>query len=377
MILDNSHLLNSLDWRSSLLDWYDTNKRAFPWRDYVTPYRTWICEVMSQQTTLAVVVPRFTEFIKKLPDVEALASASDEVLRSLWAGLGYYARARNLRSGAQYILSQLQGRFPQSYEEWLNVPGVGPYTASVIVSICFNLPKACVDGNVIRVISRLTATSALDVWTEGGKDQIQSFVDQVIDERRPGDFNQAMMELGATLCSKQSPDCHCCPVRKFCHAFAQQRVEHCPPNKPRKEFLQIKLLALVVASRHSRESVDESILLAERQQGFLSGTVGFPLLQYDDSGAVARLCAGVEQLSQIASVSLRELNVRHTITRHKLAIGQLYITLKPECSSHGSAIRTIFEVLDLSLSRETWVSKKLVPHNVSSSLDLKVWEKIS
>lgn len=377
MVLEHSHLLNSLDWRTSLLNWYDTHKRALPWRKRPCPYQTWICEVMSQQTTLAVVVPRFNEFIKQLPSMHTLANVSDETLRSLWAGLGYYARARNLRSGAQYIVAQLNGEFPQTYEEWLQVPGVGPYTASVIVSICFGLPKACVDGNVIRVISRLTGTSRPEVWSETGRSQIQSLADRVIDHKRPGDFNQAMMELGALVCRKQSPDCLHCPIHGVCHANQQNRVDSCPPNKPRKEFLQVKLLALVLSSGGEGAEESNRILLTERQQGFLSGTLGFPLVPVEDYKALEQMQSVLERLDGVASVNLSEANVRHTITRHKLEVGQLHIAISHQKSRTESVLERVFETLGVSRLRDRWVSKKLVSENVSSALDLKVWEKFS
>jgi len=332
---------------------------------------------MSQQTTLAVVVPRFNEFIKQLPSMHTLANVSDETLRSLWAGLGYYARARNLRSGAQYIVAQLNGEFPQTYEEWLQVPGVGPYTASVIVSICFGLPKACVDGNVIRVISRLTGTSRPEVWSETGRSEIQSLADKVIDHKRPGDFNQAMMELGALVCRKQSPDCLHCPIHGVCHANQQNRVDSCPPNKPRKEFLQVKLLALVLSSGGEGAEENNRILLTERQQGFLSGTLGFPLVPVEDYKALEQMQSVLERLDGVASVNLSEANVRHTITRHKLEVGQLHIAISHQKSPTESVLERVFETLGVSRLRDRWVSKKLVSENVSSALDLKVWEKFS
>jgi A/G-specific adenine glycosylase len=332
---------------------------------------------MSQQTTLVVVLPRFNEFIKKLPTVHALADVSDETLRSLWAGLGYYARARNLRSGAQYIVAQLGGAFPQTFEEWLRVPGVGPYTASVIVSICYGLPKACVDGNVIRVMARLTGTSSAEVWSESGRFQIQNLADRVIDQSRPGDFNQAMMELGALICRKQTPDCASCPVQSVCRANKLQIVESCPPNKPRKEFIQLQLFALILSSGSESARLCENIFLAERRQGFLSGTLGFPLIPVPDVDAMGHMRNELVQLADVASIQLSELNVRHTITRHKLEVGQLHIAIKPRGSLQESTLKKVFEILGLRLGRETWVSKNLVPEKVSSSLDLKVWEKIS
>ncbi|MEY3903639.1 MAG: hypothetical protein RL189_2945, partial [Pseudomonadota bacterium] len=232
MFIEDTHLANHPRWVNLLLAWYDQHKRDFPWRRKIDVYHTWICEVMSQQTTMAVVVPRFERFVATLPDVKSLADCSDDHLRELWSGLGYYARARNLRNGARYIETERGGHFPADYEQWLTVPGVGPYTASVISSICSLEARGCVDGNVIRVVARLTGCSSGDIWSEIGRKRIQDIVDRSIDHERPGDFNQAMMELGATLCQKQSPGCERCPVKTVCRASMLGIVAHCPPNKP-------------------------------------------------------------------------------------------------------------------------------------------------
>lgn len=377
MILESNHLQSSLAWRTQLLNWYDLNKRDFPWRRFISPYHTWVCEVMSQQTTMAVVVPRFNEFVAKLPNVHALAHASDEELRSLWVGLGYYARARHLRAGAQDIVNRRNGEFPQSYNEWLTVPGVGPYTASVLVSICLDFPKACVDGNVIRVVSRLTGTSAVELWSEKGKASIQSLVDGLIDPVRPGDFNQAMMELGALICRKQSPDCCRCPVQDACLASARNLTTTCPPNKPRAEVRRIQLAALVISSSDSVADHPPEFFLIERQEGFLSGTLGFPLIQHTGPQSLVELCSKLSAIPQVRTVTLHEANVRHTITRNALEVGQIRLTCDARTPQLLAELSRTVEQAQIAAAKQTWVSKKLVSRRVSTALDLKVWEKFS
>ncbi len=380
MLLSDLHLRNDRVWVGHLLDWYDTHKRDFPWRRKISVYHTWICEVMSQQTTMAVVVPRFEAFVQRLPTLEDLASVSDEVLRELWAGLGYYARARNLRSGAAYIARERGGVFPSSYDEWLKVPGVGPYTASVIASICFLQPKACVDGNVVRVVARLAACSSVELWSEDGRSAIQTLVDNVIPQARPGDFNQAMMELGATVCQKKSPDCEMCPVSSSCLAFSQRQVEVCPPNKPRKEFVDVQLVALLLCRGSSIDRNPSDLMLAERRSGFLSGTVGFPLLRCEPGKSAQHYIDLFSRSPLLSNVTLEKVQISHTITHHRLSLSVATLELCDKASGQDVLepdLTKLLSQMSISLGRPLWVSKTQASRSVASSLDRKIWEKIS
>ncbi|NBO38904.1 A/G-specific adenine glycosylase [bacterium] len=383
MFLNDTHLRTQSTWVDQLLNWYDIHKRDFPWRRDISTYRTWICEVMSQQTTMAVVVPRFESFVKTLPTVKALAEASDDLLRELWAGLGYYARARNLRAGARYIVSECAGQFPNSFEAWLNVPGVGPYTASVISSICFNIPKGCVDGNVIRVIARLSACDSLELWSDAGRKAVQETVDACIAQNRPGDFNQAMMELGATVCQKQSPDCLHCPVQRHCLANQRAIIKGCPSNKPRKSFVDVDLTALHISGPFAQANAVHSaahvanLLLVERGQGFLTGTVGFLLA---DSKQHIAVLGFLRDHPLVESCSLGSDSVNHTITHHHLDVKILNVVLKGV--SISASERTLFlenlaSSCAIPFSSPAWVSKTQAQQSVASSLDRKIWEKIS
>jgi len=346
-------------WASPLLSWYESFQRDLPWRREPQPYHTWICEVMSQQTTMAVVVPRFVTFVEALPSVQALAAASDDVLRSLWAGLGYYARARNLRKGAEYIAHERQGRFPSGYAEWLEVPGVGPYTAAVIASINDGDPVACVDGNVIRVASRLRALSQVpDVWSGEGQRRIRDFVQAELDasseaRARPGHFNQAMMELGATVCTKNSPSCLHCPIQRSCAALAQGVVSMCPPTKPRKDIAEVSLLALCLTG-------EKGVLLVEREVGFLKGTRGLPLV---DSRFFPDLVAHASLEAALGVPLVRAGAFSHGITNHSIE-GEAVI------ARIGDA-----PLPDLRFGSFRWTPIREVASALSSSLDRKAWDR--
>ena len=201
-----------------LLAWYDTARRSLPWRETVSPYRTWVSEIMLQQTRVSAVIPYFERFMEALPTVEALAAADESQLLALWQGLGYYSRARNLQKAAKTIVHDLGGVFPDSYEELLSLTGVGEYTAGAIASIAFHRPVPAVDGNVLRVVARLTDCSD-NILNEAVRRRFREELSQVIPHDRPGDFNQALMELGALVCLPNTePKCDSCPCRHFCLA---------------------------------------------------------------------------------------------------------------------------------------------------------------
>jgi A/G-specific adenine glycosylase len=197
------------DFRRHLLAWFRRQKRDLPWRRSKDPYSIWVSEIMLQQTRVAAVIPYFERFVARFPDYQALAAASEEDVLRHWAGLGYYYRARNMRKAA-VRMGELGG-FPRDHDAILTLPGVGDYTAAAVGSIAFNLPYAVVDGNVVRVVSRLFASHA-------GRKEIAEIAGKLLDTRQPGDFNQAMMELGATLCLPKNPQCLLCPAAELCQA---------------------------------------------------------------------------------------------------------------------------------------------------------------
>ncbi len=218
---------------SRLLQWYAQNGRTLPWRQTRDPYIVWITEILLQQTRVDQGLAYFYRFTEAFPNVASLAAAPlDEVLR-LWQGLGYYSRARNLHQAARDIMEQRNGKLPESYKEWLKVKGVGPYTAAAISSIAYNEPVAALDGNVYRVLARLFAIDE-KMDTGRGKKVFDEVASELIDQKDPGSFNQAMMDFGATVCKPAAPLCSECIFNRECLAFLHHQVEKFPVKKPRK-----------------------------------------------------------------------------------------------------------------------------------------------
>ena len=204
--------LNALT--APLLTWYDLNGRTLPWRSVVTPYRTWVSEIMLQQTRVSAVIPYFERFMAELPDAAALAAMPEERLLKLWEGLGYYSRARNLQKAAKVIVSDFGGELPRTCASLKTLPGIGDYTAAAIASINFGEPVAAVDGNLLRVAARVSGC-ADDIMDARVRKQFTAHLNDAIDLARPGAYNQAMMDLGATVCLPNgAPKCEICPARK-------------------------------------------------------------------------------------------------------------------------------------------------------------------
>ena len=195
--------------RSGLLTWYERNKRDLPWRADRDPYRVWLSEIMLQQTRVAAVLEHYRRFLTKFPTVQTLAAARDATVLAAWSGLGYYRRARMLHAAAKEVVKKFDGKFPKTSQELRALPGIGRYTAAAIASIAYNEPVAVVDGNVDRVIARVEGKQVVG---EG----MWSIAESWLDRERPGDFNQAMMELGATVCLPRAPQCLLCPLRGLC-----------------------------------------------------------------------------------------------------------------------------------------------------------------
>lgn len=231
--------------RKKLLAWYAGAGRDLPWRRTSDPYAIWVSEVMLQQTRVQAVIPYYERFLAKFPTVAVLAAAPEQELLAAWAGLGYYSRARNLQMAARRIAAR--GFFPGTYEEIRALPGVGDYTAAAVASIAFGLPHAALDGNVARVLARVTAEPG-DIKAPATRKRLQSVAGDLIDRRNPGEFNQALMELGATICLPRGPKCLLCPVAELCEARAAGRQNELP----------------VLGAREARTRVDRTVLVVEK-----------------------------------------------------------------------------------------------------------------
>ena len=251
----------------ALLFWYDENKRDLPWRatktKSVSTYETWLSEIMLQQTRVETVKSYFMAFTKKFPTIFDLAKGSQDEVLELWAGLGYYSRARTLHACAKKIVSEYDGIFPQNAAELQKLPGIGPYTSAAISSISFGESIVAIDGNLHRVLSRLFAHK---------KDRTHSFelgID-IIDPQRAGDFNQALMDLGSSICISKNPKCSICPISSHCKAFLLDQVHEFPPPKLKKEVPKITVLSAIFL-------IDDDLLICKRpSEGLFGGLFEIP-----------------------------------------------------------------------------------------------------
>lgn len=219
--------------RRKLRHWHQDVERDLPWKEDKNPYKIWLSEIIMQQTRVEQGTPYYLRFVDAFPSVEKLAAADPDALLKLWQGLGYYRRARNMHAAAKQVVANHGGRFPQDYRQLLALPGVGPYTARAIGSFAFDLPLAVVDGNVIRLITRLQAIDT-PIEESATQKQMQKVADQLLDQKAPGEHNQAMMDFGSMVCTPRKPNCHACPLLNFCHAEKEGLVSLLPVKKPKK-----------------------------------------------------------------------------------------------------------------------------------------------
>lgn len=238
-------MINKSEFQDKLLNWYYTAKRSMPWRDNPLPYWVWISEVMLQQTRVDTVIPYFNRFMVAVPTVQALAFIDEDELLKLWQGLGYYSRALNLKKGAQMVAEKFGGMMPDNKKDLQALPGIGPYSSGAIASIAFGERVSCIDGNVLRVIARVTANKG-DISTPTVKKEIEAWVDEVLPTEHIGDFNQALMELGATVCLPNGePLCNDCPMQSLCKAYHKGLIAEIP----------------VIAAKKARKIEEKTVLL--------------------------------------------------------------------------------------------------------------------
>lgn len=355
-----------------LIHWYHSNKRPFPWRQNPNPYWVWLAEVMSQQTQMSTLLLYFERFIERFPTVQSLAQAPlDEVL-SLWTGLGYYSRARNLHLAAQQIAQA--GAFPQTYDQWLKLPGIGPYSAAAVSSQCHGEKKAVVDGNVIRVVSRIAGIK--NVYSSNFRatlaDELAHTLINIKKTIHPGDFNQALMELGATVCKPKGPSCGACPLNEICWAHQQKKVEEYPPPKPRKEIIKIKPKVFVYLYRPATvdgsqnsicnnnpinaartSSCDYKVLLTKRPPNeWFSGMYDFP----SELGGVLQPIKPRKYSGTFFGYA------RHHITHHKILLEGRFCVLNEKKGQSGIWV-SLDDLIEgkLSLPIATTTRKMLKP----------------
>ena len=261
--------------REKLLAWYDANKRDLPWRRTQDPYKIWISEIMLQQTRVDTVIPYYERFLDWFPTIADLAQAPEEKLLKAWEGLGYYSRVRNMQKAAQQIMENHGGVFPSSYEEISKLKGIGPYTAGAIASIAFGLPEPAVDGNVMRVLARLFEVD-YDIGVPTNRKIFQAMMEILIDPVRPGDFNQALMDLGSDIESPVNPRPEESPVKEFSAAYQHGTMDRYPIKAPKKKPLPVYLTAFII-----KDSQGRYLLEKNEREGLLSGFWHFPLIEVE------------------------------------------------------------------------------------------------
>ncbi len=259
--------------RKALLQWYDENKRDLPWRHTKDPYAIWVSEIMLQQTRVDTVKSYYERFLYHLPTIRDLAEAPEEVILKLWEGLGYYSRVRNMQKAAQQMVADFGGVFPNTYTEIASLKGIGPYTAGAIASIAFDLPEPAVDGNVMRVMSRLFEVD-YDIGVPGNRKIFQAIMEELIDPERPGDFNQALMDLGSDIEAPVNPRPEDSPVKAFSAAYLNGTMDKYPIKAPKKKPLPVAYQAFII-----RNEKNEFLLEKNQQSNLLAGFWSFPLLE--------------------------------------------------------------------------------------------------
>jgi A/G-specific adenine glycosylase len=300
--------------RRALLRWYRRERRDLPWRRTRDPYRIWLSETMLQQTRVDTVIPYYERFLERFPSVEALATADEQDVLKEWAGLGYYARARNLKRAAETVVRDHGGALPRDPDALRALPGVGRYTAGALLSIAFRERAGIVDGNVRRVLSRWTADPDL------GDARAWALAEALVPARSPDDFNQALMELGATVCTPRAPRCGACPVPSLCRAAASDDPEAFPRARKRPTPRPVAALAALV------ERGDRILMVRRPSQGLLGGMWELPSLEGDDADALVASIA--ERTGLHTAAPERVGNVRHGFTHRALTLTLL--RLKPE-----------------------------------------------
>ncbi|HLS34968.1 MAG TPA: A/G-specific adenine glycosylase [Bacillota bacterium] len=264
--------------QQDLLTWYDHNKRILPWRKDKDPYKVWVSEVMLQQTRVDTVIPYFDRFMKNYPTIYHLAEAEEQEVLKMWEGLGYYSRARNLHEAVREVVASYDGVVPRDAKKLGRLKGIGPYTQGAIMSIAFNEPEPAVDGNVMRVLSRVLFVTD-DITEYQTRKRFETFARQLISDDSPGDFNQALMELGALICKPKNPICEDCPLQSYCKAKKENIQEELPVKTRPKKQRTIPYVALLIQNK-----AGEFLIEQRPSEGLLANMWQFPMVPITEIG---------------------------------------------------------------------------------------------
>ncbi|MBZ2202454.1 MAG: A/G-specific adenine glycosylase [Lentilactobacillus hilgardii] len=351
--------------QETLLKWYDNNKRNLPWRRDHDPYHVWISEIMLQQTQVQTVIPYYERFMKLFPTVQALANADEAILMKAWEGLGYYSRARNLQKAAQQIVNDYNGQWPTTVKELQELSGIGPYTAGAIASIAFNKPVPAVDGNALRVFARLLEIDE-DIAKPQTRKLFENIIKKLMPKNRPGDFNQAIMDLGASYMSAKNYDSENSPVKLFNQAYLDGVEDNYPVKTKKKRLIPVNYFGLLIHSQ------DDYLFERRPSSGILSRFWMFPLIKGDDiqtkkDASEDDVLRALE--AQFLSTYQLEIHVKkiggrpvtHTFTHQKWQITLL------EAELNNSS--------DLSYFPGKWISESDFREIAFTKVQTKMWER--
>jgi A/G-specific adenine glycosylase len=347
--------------RKQSLAWFRQFQRDLPWRHTRDPYSVWLSEIMLQQTRVAAVIPYYERFLGRFPNLHALAAAPEEEVLRLWSGLGYYSRARNLHKAARKIIAEHDGEFPSRPEDVRALPGIGNYTAAAILSIAFGQNHAVLDGNVARVLARLGAVRG-DLRESARWQKLQNCADVYLEPKSSGDWNQAMMELGATLCSPKSPECLLCPIAQFCEGRKLGIADLLPEKRKKRATVEIRLAAAVLADEDGRTLLlpppakRRQRALADHVPTLVSNLWHFPTVAVNGD-PVASLRGHLRKLKiQSRNGSFHFVvtdKVRHTVTYREITVEPFRVNVKRLPRIKGTEQVPLSEITILPVSNLT------------------------
>ncbi|AQY51431.1 DNA glycosylase [Listeria weihenstephanensis] len=269
--------------RTALIDWYEKNKRVLPWRENTEPYRIWVSEIMLQQTKVDTVMPYFERFMTWFPTMQDFTEAPEERILKAWEGLGYYSRVRNLQAAMKTVVEEMDGVVPDNLTDILELKGVGPYTAGAVLSIAYERPEPAVDGNVMRVISRVLEIDD-DIMKQKTRKKFEAALYELIDPEKPGEFNQGLMEIGALVCTPKKPMCLVCPLQEFCEAHKAGEEELYPVKIKKTKVKKMYLSSAIVQT-----GADQFIIEQRPDTGLLANLWQFPTVEQSDNQEALKL----------------------------------------------------------------------------------------
>ncbi|RFU68159.1 A/G-specific adenine glycosylase [Peribacillus saganii] len=353
-------LIDAATFQKDLISWFETEQRDLPWRKDQDPYKVWVSEIMLQQTRVETVIPFFNRFIEWFPTLEDFADAEEERILKAWEGLGYYSRVRNLHSAVQEVRSEYGGQVPDTPAEISKLKGVGPYTAGAILSIAYGKPEPAVDGNVMRVLSRILTIDA-DIAKPSSRKIFEAAVRELISHENPSSFNQALMELGALICVPGKPACLLCPVRRHCQAFEEGLQNELPVKSSNKKMRNVQIVAAILTDHSGR------FLIRKRpNKGLLANLWEFPNFEYNSQLAPKR-----ERFEH----DFQEITAVHCdLGIHLTKIDHVFSHLTWNVDAYAGLIQTDIEDEVLASNRLKWVSAEELSEYAFPVSHQKIWK---